>query len=1281
MSALRQIDLLPAGCQPWNLDVCATSTERFAYCSTLAIYIYEYHAKYNEYKLECIMSEHRKTITTIAWHPFDNDLILSASVDPRICVWNVRTQKLVASFTNLKGAIPASLGWHPTEASTFGFICGRGPLQLLDAEESDGRTRAVEATIFLSDVSHFSWNYKHSRKLAFGHVDGSISILWTQEKIDRHNLKPESEEGATEDDPVISLQWDSLSSDYLLVTNLNHGIRLIDTENMFVIMKFQSPSAVSRVNSVVWVPSGPGMFVSGDAQSGVLRVWNVSRKTPVENIILKKTGFHTIRLVPRIKPPTKSESNSWNSHISSTSVAHDPPSAPNSDSFVLPPADILCTFIDGGVGLYNLDKRKWSFLRQMGHTETIFCCEFQPENCDILATASFDGTVKLWDVTTMDVVNSSSGNEGIIYSLSWSPGNLNCIACGTGKKGIFVWDVTHSRVVSRYLEHGSSPVYSVAWNRKDSQLLASTCGGGLCIVRNIDGKLVQKYKHPRAVYGCDWSPNNRDMIATSCEDKCIRIFYIAAGTDQPLRTFKGHTAKAFHVRWSPLREGFLCSGSDDTTVRIWDYSEDDCAGVLEGHTGPVRGLLWNPEIPYILLSGSWDYSIKVWDTRTLSCLETVFNHGADVYGLACHPHRPFMVASTSRDSTVRLWSMATLAHPISLSILAQRPSDEIFAKNIDDALKSENVPLLAGQHSKEIQFSGLFKESSPFISLYKNTSQLFSTPRGTRNLWDLIAVLSGEDMTLLSRSYSKGIIHIKHLLQIKYSEAQELETVKMSGFSGSRKKNDKLKAAANIHVKIGHMQRYCELMVEMGEWDKALSFAPGVSLDYWKSLMERRANQLVNEGNDIAIPYCLAIGNVQKLCEFYKERGEFQEAVLVSLATKDLSMNNRKSNDCKRFDLKRNDVKENRVNEVPHERQNKLLMESSSLLADWYFENSQPVIAACCHLAVNDISSALRKLLRGNELELAFTVARVLDVQGELLQIPVCYLSKRCEKLGRWNLSVDLLNIVDGCQDELWMLCARCPSPTAVIENVHRMAGIPSLSECFQKAEELLAEQKYHEALKYYLISTTPEISLDIGLNLIRDIMLKEYWNLKNVCDILKLLSCVRTEKLQSSKMSRQKHELIVLSAYIGALVAIQRKYKPIVMLLFNHARFLINKEKVNLPVTGVQIENESKAWLYHDIEQENSKDTEELKRTWSNMNRRIGVCKSDLECGTDIVAGSHLPQNSNTKPSILTGEQIKGPVFILEDGESVMSLNNAIMWAKVNPFSPLATGERINPF
>lgn len=58
----------------------------------------------------------------------------------------------------------------------------------------------------------------------------------------------------------------------------------------------------------------------------------------------------------------------------------------------------------------------------------------------------------------------------------------------------------------------------------------------------------------------------RDMIATGCEDKNVRVYYLATSSNQPLKVFTGHTAKVFRVRWSPLREGILCSGSDDGCV-------------------------------------------------------------------------------------------------------------------------------------------------------------------------------------------------------------------------------------------------------------------------------------------------------------------------------------------------------------------------------------------------------------------------------------------------------------------------------------------------------------------------------------------------------------------------------------------------------------------------------------------------------------------------------------------------------------------------------------------
>lgn len=46
MAKVKQVGLLAAGCQPWNKDVCAASGDRFAYCATLAIYIYQVRSIY-----------------------------------------------------------------------------------------------------------------------------------------------------------------------------------------------------------------------------------------------------------------------------------------------------------------------------------------------------------------------------------------------------------------------------------------------------------------------------------------------------------------------------------------------------------------------------------------------------------------------------------------------------------------------------------------------------------------------------------------------------------------------------------------------------------------------------------------------------------------------------------------------------------------------------------------------------------------------------------------------------------------------------------------------------------------------------------------------------------------------------------------------------------------------------------------------------------------------------------------------------------------------------------
>ena len=97
-----------------------------------------------------------------------------------------------------------------------------------------------------------------------------------------------------------------------------------------------------------------------DTRSGILRVWNVSMSKPIETIKVKKTGIHALQAIST--NIVKSKDNR-EGHISSTSAA-DSPALVNQAHFAVPPAQILCTFHDGGIGLYDLSLRNWKFLRE-----------------------------------------------------------------------------------------------------------------------------------------------------------------------------------------------------------------------------------------------------------------------------------------------------------------------------------------------------------------------------------------------------------------------------------------------------------------------------------------------------------------------------------------------------------------------------------------------------------------------------------------------------------------------------------------------------------------------------------------------------------------------------------------------------------------------------------------------------------------------------------------------------------------------------------------------------
>lgn len=82
-------------------------------------------------------------------------------------------------------------------------------------------------------------------------------------KVNLDDVDKESKEAATKADTILALEWDILSSDYLLVARELSGLRLVDVENETTICHYKLPSRALCIKTLSWIPDGRGLFATG----------------------------------------------------------------------------------------------------------------------------------------------------------------------------------------------------------------------------------------------------------------------------------------------------------------------------------------------------------------------------------------------------------------------------------------------------------------------------------------------------------------------------------------------------------------------------------------------------------------------------------------------------------------------------------------------------------------------------------------------------------------------------------------------------------------------------------------------------------------------------------------------------------------------------------------------------------------------------------------------------------------------------------------------------------